>query len=220
MVSPRAAPIPRFGNRWLLILATWLPPRIRVGATIRDMRESSCHEPGRPARARDALVRWLESDRLFLLAAIRRRMSHELRSWSDVEDVFQESALRALGAWSDVRLSTIAEYRSWFMAIAAHRIQEVARERRTRACHVLDDAAADERDAGDSNRPPSERFGHLASELKQLRASQRLSLLLRDHHGLGWDAIGFMIGQPSRPSTRQLHFRARRSLAALLERRR
>jgi DNA-directed RNA polymerase specialized sigma24 family protein len=155
-----------------------------------------------------------------LLAAIRRRMSQELRTWSDVEDVFQESALRALGALRDVRLSTPAEFRSWFMAIAAHRIQEIARERRTRACHVLDDAARDERATGDPDRPPTERLGRVARELKQLRASQRLSLLLRDHHGLGWDTIGFMIGQPSRPSTRQLHFRARRSLAALLTRRR
>lgn len=177
--------------------------------------------PQWPVEDRMALASIIEHDRVMLLASIRRRMSEELRSWMDVEDVLQESSLRALASLDGVRLSTLQAFRGWFLAIAAHRIQEAARERRRRTCHDLEEGvAADVRsETGGSSPASSDRFTRIAAELQQLRPSQRLSLLLRDHHGLGWDAIAFMIGQPTRPSTRQLHFRARRSLASLLRRR-
>lgn len=168
-----------------------------------------------PVESRTALAMIIERDRTALLSSISRRMGERLRRWIDVEDIYQDSVLRAMAALPPARLPNPKAFRSWFLRIASHRIQEVAREQRIRACRELVEIASGERPDEEIRRARG-CLDQVAVELLQLRPSQRLSLLLRDHHDLGWEAIAFMIGQPTRPSTRQLHFRARRSLASLL----
>ena len=167
---------------------------------------------------------------------VRVRMGSFLRSRAEVEDVVQETLMRAFQSLDRYEEREDAKLIDWMARIAENSLRNLFQ-------HEL----ADKRDAGrevaieslrdraqmssigwdavaDSVAPP-EKVGQKEMEeivddcLAELPEAQREIILLVDYARADWDLVAERTGRPSAGAAQQYHRRARVALAAKVERR-
>jgi RNA polymerase sigma-70 factor (ECF subfamily) len=170
----------------------------------------------------DLLSRAIEGDRLAfdqLLAEhrdrveyyVRLRLGDHLRQAVEVEDVLQETALRACRSIGSFRPQGDGSFLRWLKSVAEHVILETAsRARRHQAAPLVDERAAEcpsqatliERD---------ERFDRLQAAFDRLPADERKVILLARLQGLPLALVAEKLGR-SPAAAKQLLWRALRRL--------
>jgi len=136
----------------------------------------------------------------------------------DPEDIFQDALLAAMRSIQGLRATDLRGFRSWFLAIARHRVLLFRREGRTRVrprhatplppSHILlQDGATLELVIGSTG--VVEWGEELDERRPHAHPDQLVSLVLHDFFGSCWDTVAFVLDRCSGESARLVHQRAR-----------
>ena len=107
-------------------------------------------------------------------ALVRSRLGHELANWIAVQDVIQESLLRALKSIASYRGEDSESFLRWLGGIANHVVLEAARRQRRDVIVALGDELGDTDAASPSHAGRrEERFERLQAALDSLPEDQR-----------------------------------------------
>jgi len=168
---------------------------------------------------RPAFDQLIEAHRPRLLALIRSRVGAGLQRFTEVEDVYQETVLRAFRAVPELVIREEDGFFRWISCIAVHRILEIASRAATRREVPLETAAADPPSPGDTT--PSralrreERFERLRAAIDMLPPECRQILLLARIDGLAVQEIARRLGKSPNAISQSI-LRALRTLREIL----
>lgn len=150
---------------------------------------------------------------------------HMMGSWTDVEDVLQDTFLRAYRnrcQWNGRR----ARFSTWLYTIAVNRCRDLLRKRRRQDVRSLEEVVIEGRtvqdvvpDRGSSPRRSAEQAEvrrRLETAFQALPAPLREVLLLSECEGLDYREIAGVVGC-SLGTVKSRAFRARRELRGMLE---
>lgn len=154
----------------------------------------------------------VELQRSKLQAFCLSRISGDLRTFVDVEDVLQETSLRAFQCIERVQWQGERALLSWFCGIAQNVIHMQARRAvriRTRAEEVRPEGTDDSSPSRQARR--EERFDRLESSLTQLTDEQQQVVRMTRIEGLSVREAAVQIGR-SEKATYQLLWRALKKL--------
>ena len=148
------------------------------------------------------------ADRLRML--IRSRLGAKLRRSVDVEDLFQETQLRAFGGID--RFTWIQEdsFHRWLATIAQHLIWSASQKRSTNDIRLVADPAVNEVSPSRRMRR-EERFDRLDDALQRLRPDEREAVRLARIKGLKVKEVAERMKRPE-PTVKSLIARSLRKL--------
>lgn len=149
-----------------------------------------------------------------LYHGVRRRTLRSGLRQVDVDDVFQDAALRALGAATTLRATCERGFRAWFLGIARNVLLERRRRHGARVTPTDDLGDVPERTGGGDGGPPE---GDSRGVVWGLRPDQRSAVVLRTLFVLGWEDVATVLDRPTRSAARLVHVRARRRIDRRLE---
>lgn len=164
-------------------------------------------------RAQDpaAFRRFVERHQRMVFALLSRMLGHG----SEVEDLAQETFVRAYRAFPSFDVDGPAKASTWLLTIATRLVLD-ARKRRTVPRTSLD--AADDASSGST---PEIALGRqelgraIAAAAARLPEDQRAALVLAEHHGLTMAEIAAALGTNEATAKTRL-FRAREKMRELL----
>lgn len=167
---------------------------------------------------RRALTRLVDRLRPRLLRIIRGIGGHRFWARFDPEDVLHEALCQALRAPDSMRSSSLIGFLSWFAGIARNRIRKHVHRGRDRQRTTSRTplpamqlaflpAPILEPTTGVVWRP-SDDPEDVDSDLDQLGAAQRLTLVGRDVFDARWDTVAFVVDRAA-GAARTVHHRAR-----------
>lgn len=164
-------------------------------------------------RAQDpaAFRRFVERHQRMVFALLSRMLGHG----SEVEDLAQETFVRAYRAFPSFDVDGAAKASTWLLTIAT-RLALDARKRKTLGRASLD--AADDASSGST---PEIALGRqelgraIAAAAARLPEDQRAALVLAEHHGLTMAEIATALGTSEATAKTRL-FRAREKMRELL----
>lgn len=139
------------------------------------------------SRARDgdraAFEQLIARNRDRLLRQIRSRMGPRVGSSMEVEDVYQETVSRALGAIAKFRWQGEESFYRWLAGIAEHLIRSASQRRSLDTLRLTRDVAASDPTPSRTARR-AERFDKLERAVNELSPDQRTALKLARIDGL------------------------------------
>ena len=145
------------------------------------MLEKEAQDLLRQAKAGDrgAFEKLIDEYRTRLGSMIFFRLGAGLRSKTEVDDVVQETLLRALQSLERFELKGPDSFFGWLRSIAEHVILEVAgREKRRGTAHLDTDVAVADDTAPSRALRREERFGRLQEAIRSLSPDYRRVILL------------------------------------------
>ncbi len=162
---------------------------------------------------REALERLVSRDRARLRALVASRLTAHVVLGVDVDDVYQETLLRAFTSMSKLEWRGEDSFLRWAGGIAEHVILDLARQRARERKTSL------ESDVPDSAVSPShalrrdERFERLQDSLKRLSPEHREVIVLTRVERLNFDEAAKRMGRTPE-AVKQLLYRALKQLKA------
>lgn len=160
---------------------------------------------------REALDTLLEENRSLLEYIIRRRLGELLRQKSDVEDIYQETALRAFRSLGNFQYRDDDSFFRWITSIALHVIGDQVRRRQRRPERQLPQQVASAADSPSKGPRREERLSRLRDALDGLAPDYREVVTLAWLKGLQIEAIAERMNR-SPGAVRKLLLRAVRKL--------
>ncbi|MCB9916510.1 MAG: sigma-70 family RNA polymerase sigma factor [Planctomycetes bacterium] len=190
------------------------------------------HRAGDRAALDELFARYAERVRRI----VRVRMGSFLRSRAEVEDVVQETMLRAFRSLDRYEEREDAKLIDWMARIAENSLRNLFQREhagkrdaaREVALESLRDKAAPSSlgwDVVADSVPPPDKVAHAEMEeivddcLAELPEEQREIILLVDYARADWELVAERTGRASAGAAQQYHRRARVALAAKVERR-
>lgn len=163
----------------------------------------------RQAQAGDrcALERLFQHNRGPLEATVRQRLGKHLRQEIEVDDVLQETFLKALQSMGSYRDQGRDSFLNWLRGIAENLLLYWARQHQRARCLPMD------REVGKSCTPPSremrrqERFERLQDALSRLSPEHREVILMARVEGIPTQEIARRLGR-SQAAVKQMLWRA------------
>jgi RNA polymerase sigma-70 factor (ECF subfamily) len=145
--------------------------------------------------------------RLRLDSLIRARLGDALRAREEVEDIRQETILRAFQSLGSFRWKGEDSFIRWLGGIAGHVIQEAAKRGKKEPVARLDREPPAEEPSGGKVLCRNERFDRLEDALNALSPDHRQVILLARVEGLPLREVAERMGR-SREAVRQMLWRA------------
>lgn len=174
---------------------------------------------------RDALSRMFEKHRRRLAVLIHFKLGREARAHTDVEDILQETLLRAFKDLEGFRYQASGSFVRWLSSIADHaivdRVRYLSRERRAgeevRFRSPSNPTGPEPRDSLTPSRLFSQLEGvqRLMDALEKLPEDYRQAILLAKLEGMSTAEISERMGKP-RDAVALLVYRAVKRLGVLL----
>lgn len=136
----------------------------------------------------------------------------------DADDLYQEMALKAYRAFG--RLSPDANYRAWLYRICSNTF--LSDRRKLNRISPLDDRTAETLPAGETDDAARLDAQHLLVDveriIEQLPPKQRIALVARKYHDLGYDCIAEMLGSSEAAARANVHEAVRKLRLSLGDR--
>jgi RNA polymerase sigma-70 factor (ECF subfamily) len=182
---------------------------------VKDLTEPEQRAADLFARARggerEAFDALIEMTRDPLRAAVGQRMGARLRKTLEVDDVLQETYVRALQAFSGIRWQGLAGFQRWLAAIAEHLIIDSARREKRYPKLELPQHLPGEGVSQSKHLRRDERFQRLKASLSKLSEDHREVILLSRIEGLKTEEVARRMNR-SVTAVRNLLLRALKEL--------
>jgi RNA polymerase sigma-70 factor (ECF subfamily) len=163
---------------------------------------------------REAFGQLVSRDRSRLRALVASRLAAHVVLGVDIEDVYQETLLRAFKSISRLEWRGEESFLRWAGGIAEHVILDLARRRARERRTSLDKADVPDRGVSPSHAlRRDERFERLAASLKRLSPEHREVIVLTRVERLNFDEAARRMGR-SPDAVKQLLYRALKQLKA------